>query len=158
MNRKMTNEKKAAFLAALAKTCNVTRACEAINIARVTAYEWRDNDEKFAAEWVKARNIGADALEDEATRRAFEGTDKPVFHMGVQCGAIREYSDTLAIFLLKGAKPDKYREHTHVDMTNSDGSLQMDESTRSARVAQLLALAEQRKGDNADLGEAHGHD
>ena len=121
MNLKMSDEKKVAFLAALAATCNVTRACEAIDIARVTAYEWRDNDDQFAAAWVKAREIGADALEDEATRRAFEGTDKPVFHMGAPCGTIREYSDTLAIFLLKGAKPDKFRERTSTELTGKNG-------------------------------------
>ena len=121
MNLKMSDEKKVAFLAALAATCNVTRACEAIDIARVTAYEWRDNDEQFAAAWAKAREIGADALEDEATRRAFEGTDKPVFHMGAPCGTIREYSDTLAIFLLKGAKPEKFRERQGIELTGKNG-------------------------------------
>jgi hypothetical protein len=153
MNLKMSDERKVAFLAALAATCNVTRACEAISIARVTAYEWRDNDEQFAAAWVKAREIGAEALEDEATRRAFEGTDKPVFHMGRECGAVREYSDTLAIFLLKGAKPEKYRERAQVDLSNTDGTLQVDEATRSARVAQLLAMAQKRKDETDSFGD-----
>ena len=35
-------------------------------------------------------------------------------------------------------------------MTNSDGSLQVDETTKAARVAQLMALAQQRK-DFEDL-------
>ena len=54
---------------------NVARACEAVDICRMTAYEWRSEDEDFAASWDHAKQIGLDALEDEATRRAFEGWD-----------------------------------------------------------------------------------
>lgn len=115
---KSTPERKAAFCAALAEAGgNVTRACQAIDIDRTTAYLWRDGDSEFAKGWERAKAIGADALEDEATRRAYEGTKKPVFYLGGECGTIREYSDTLAIFLLKGAKPEKYRERSDVNVT-----------------------------------------
>ena len=46
--------------------------------------------------------------------------------------------------------PKKYGLRQGLDVTNSDQSLQVDETTRSARVAQLLALASQRK-DFEDL-------
>ncbi len=47
--------------------------------------------------------------------------------------------------------PDDYRESNKVELTGKDGgALQIDETTRSARVAQLLALASQRK-DFEDL-------
>jgi len=108
---KVTPEKKAAFCAALvASGGNVTRACEAIDVARLTAYRWREDDPEFAADWERAKAAGLDALEDEATRRAFEGNDKPVYQQGQNVGTIREYSDTLAIFLLKGGKPEKYKD------------------------------------------------
>lgn len=113
---KVTPEKKAAFCAALAASGgNVTRACEAIDVARLTAYRWRADDETFAADWDEAKAIGLEALEDEATRRAFEGTQKPVYYLGAQVGTIQEYSDTLAIFLLKGGKPDKYRDNAKIE-------------------------------------------
>lgn len=115
MNIKLTPERKIAFLAALSATCSVTRACEAVGIARPTAYEWREEDPVFAARWEKAKRIGAEALEDEAMRRAREGYDRPVFHQGVECGTIREYSDTLTIFLLKGAMPEKYKDRQQVE-------------------------------------------
>lgn len=117
---KSTPERKAAFCAALvASGGNVSRACEAVDIDRTTPYTWREEDEAFAAAWEKAKQWGAEALEDEARRRAYEGTDKPVFHQGVQCGTIREYSDTLAIFLLKGAMPEKYRENSKIEHSGS---------------------------------------
>lgn len=76
----------------------------------MTAYDWREADSDFAAAWDRAKAIGMDALEDEATRRAFEGIDKPIVHQGVITDTIKEYSDTLAIFLLKGGKPEKYKD------------------------------------------------
>jgi hypothetical protein len=57
-----------------------------------------------------ARIEAADLLEDEAFRRAHQGIDKPVFQGKELVGVIREYSDTLLIFLLKGCRPDKYRD------------------------------------------------
>jgi hypothetical protein len=41
---------------------------------------------EFGAAWDKARQLGVDALEDEAHRRAFEGNEKTVFHQGAECG------------------------------------------------------------------------
>lgn len=85
----------------------------------MTAYEWRDEDPAFAAAWERAKAIGMDALEDEATRRAFEGFDRPIVHQGVITATMREYSDTLAIFLLKGGKPEKYRERIDQNVNGS---------------------------------------
>lgn len=61
----------------------------------------------------EALDVGAGALEDEAVRRAYVGVEEPLFYQGKQCGTVRKYSDTLLIFLLKGAKPAKYRERVH---------------------------------------------
>lgn len=109
-----TPEKQARFLDALASYGNVTQAAKACGMPRRTLYDWRRDDAAFAEAWEAASAVGADALEDEARRRAFKGTLKPVFQGGEKVGAIREYSDTLLIFLLKGAKPQKYREHVTV--------------------------------------------
>jgi hypothetical protein len=51
-----------------------------------------------------------DQLEEEARRRAVDGVLKPVFQRGRQVGRIREYSDVLLVTLLKGKRPDTYRE------------------------------------------------
>ena len=80
---------------------------------RASAYEWRDDDPKFAQEWKKAIEVGADLLEEEALRRAVQGVQRPVYQGGRLVGNVREYSDTLLIFLLKGAKPQKYAERTN---------------------------------------------
>lgn len=112
-----TPEKKLAFAAALSATGIVRRACEAVGIDYSTAYRWRESDEEFAALWERAAMIGNEVLEDEARRRAFEGVEEPVFHQGVAVDTVRKYSDTLTIFLLKGAMPEKYRDRQDVNMS-----------------------------------------
>lgn len=118
---KLTPEKLTAFCAALAETGIVARACKAVDISRVTAYEWRNEIPEFAAAWDKALAIGVTALEDEAHRRGFEGVDEGVYHQGVLVDTQRKYSDTLAIFLLKAHKPEKYRENSRMELTGANG-------------------------------------
>ncbi len=105
-----TAKKRQAFLAALAETANVLRSSEIARVARRTAYDWKAADPDFADAWERALDIGTDALEDEAVRRAHDGVDEPVFYQGKACGVVRKYSDTLLIFLLKGRRPERYRD------------------------------------------------
>jgi hypothetical protein len=81
-----------AFLIALEKTGSVTEAARVAGIDRAKSYHYKRTDEKFAALWDQALDIAADSLEDEARKRAFAG------------------SDVLLMFLLKGIRPQKWRE------------------------------------------------
>ena len=150
--------KKRAFLTAYALLGNKRRAAQAADVERTIIYspQWR-NDEEFQEALEDARIMAADVLEDEAHRRAMEGTrsykfDKdgiPLRHPDeCECGHQRTrhvprprgagqtgsltnscttedcgcegftgtpyyehaYSDTLLIFLTKGALPERYRE------------------------------------------------
>ena len=126
-----------AFLAALAITGNIRQSCEAAEIDRRTAYYLRDEDQTFAIEWDSALEQSADLLEQEARRRAEQGVRRLKFHNGavITVQALspdgmpltqedgtpfmvpyveHEYSDTLMIFLLKGIRPEKYRERADV--------------------------------------------
>lgn len=90
-----------------------------VGIGRTTAYDWRADDEDFAKAWDEALEDALDKLELEARRRAHDGLIKKKFTpkgrpvidpaTGEQYYE-REYSDTLLIFLLKGGRPEKYRE------------------------------------------------
>jgi hypothetical protein len=81
-----------AFLAALEQTGSVTEAAAAAQISRRAAYNARSDHPAFGKQWDEALDVSADALEDEARRRAFAG------------------SDVLLMFLLKGIRPQKWRE------------------------------------------------
>lgn len=109
---KIRHPKKRAFLAALAETGNITRAAELSGVDRSTHYDWLASDESgdYAAAVADAEQQAADRMETEARRRAVEGWDEPVYQGGEHVGTVRKYSDTLLIFLLKGARPEKYRE------------------------------------------------
>jgi len=108
------------FLACLRKKGNVSLATKAAKIGRQTVYDRRKADALFAQAWDEALEEAGDWLEEEARRRAQDGTLKPVFYQGTKVASIREYSDTLLIFLLKGIKPDKYRERR--ELTGKDGA------------------------------------
>ena len=112
-----TNATKKRFLESLKEYPNVSAAIRKCRLERTTMYKWRKEDPVFAAEWAEALDEGMEVLEDEAVRRADKGWLEPVFFQGKKCGSIRKYSDTLTIFLLKGTKPNKYRERSEVKHT-----------------------------------------
>lgn len=125
------------FLVALAESGNVRLSCEAANVTRTAVYDLRESEETFAADWDQALDEAADLLEQEARRRAHDGVQRVKFHKGHPImvpvlgpdGLVvrgkdngpemvpyveHEYSDTLLIFLLKGARPETYRDRTDV--------------------------------------------
>jgi hypothetical protein len=96
-------------------------------VDRDNHYLWLKKDPDYAAAFEIAWQRG-DVLEAEAVRRAHEGVTKPIFHGGKRAidvvqnpdgsikrdasgkpigipAAVREYSDTLLIFMLKGRNP-----------------------------------------------------
>ncbi len=99
-----------AFLAAFAELGNVKEAAKLAGVSRMTAWRHKTSDPEFAKKFADAEQEAADLLEKEAWRRATEGTDEPVFYKGDQCGTIKRYSDNLLMFLLRGVRPEKYRE------------------------------------------------
>jgi hypothetical protein len=63
---------------------------------------------------------------------------------------VRKHSDALLSLILKGRRKKVYADRT--ELTGADGGpmvQQVDDTTRSARVAQLMALAEARKAGAA---------
>lgn len=92
----VTSEKRqvlqSAFLAAYSAAGSISEAAKVAGCSRETHYRWMREDPTYPARFQTAFEESADSLEDEAHRRA---------HIG---------SDTLLIFLLKGKKPERFRE------------------------------------------------
>jgi hypothetical protein len=116
--KKDTPDWAPAFLKALARVPNVAAAARAAGVTRMTAYNRRHADADFAAAWDDALEESTDDLVGEAYRRAREGTLKPVYQGGVQVGEVREFSDTLAIFLLKAHRRHVYGDRLAADLTS----------------------------------------
>lgn len=114
MKNETTNESartwRDVFLATLARSGNVTASAKAASVCRAHVYATRTEEKEFATAWADALADAGDLLEAECRRRAMKGVRKPVYQGGRLVGHIQEYSDTMLIFLLKGAKPEKYRE------------------------------------------------
>lgn len=113
MHKMSLPKKMRAFLAAYAECGNLTEAAKLAQCSRRQHYRWMEN-EKYQKLFSDAHEKACDALEKEARRRAVTGVTKPVFHKGEKVGVVREYSDTLLIFLMKGNQPEKYRENVRV--------------------------------------------
>lgn len=134
---KITQAKRAAFLRAYERLGTVLHAAEEAGIDRQTHYAWL-KDPEYAAAFADAEEKSVDALEAEARRRGIYGTEEPVYHNGQIVGSIRKYSDTLLIFLLKGAKPQKYRDRVDIsmDVRSALDRLTADPLEREAAVAE----------------------
>ena len=101
---------KERFLEKYPKYCQIDKTAKATGIDRSTFYKWLEEDSEFAKGFEDAKKRAVETLEAEAYRRAVKGVNKPIYYKGQRCGYVREYSDSLLIFLLKGNAPEKYRE------------------------------------------------
>lgn len=99
-----------AFLAAYASTGTIVHSAKAVGITPARHYEWLE-EEDYKRRFHEAREEAIETLEAEARRRAYEGVEEPVgWYKGNPGGYAKRYSDTLLIFLLKGLRPEVYRE------------------------------------------------
>lgn len=128
-----TDERKTVFLQLLKESGgNVTRSAEAVGVTRQNAYQWRDCDAEFAELWNDAVEHGTEYLEEVAFKRAVT------------------ISDTLAIFLLKARRPEKYRENINLQ---GEMTLNPDELVRTFALA-FERLRAQRLAEQAALSPA----
>ena len=112
---KIAHPYKRAFLAAFRETGNVCLACQAAGVGRSSHYRWLEQDPEYREAFDQAKEDATDVLEAEAHRRAVEGVEEPVgWDKGVAGGTVRRYSDVLLMFLLKGLRPERYRERVDV--------------------------------------------
>jgi hypothetical protein len=134
------------FLAAYQETGSVSKAALAAGINRSIHYRRLKEDPEYKAAFDAAHEVAIAVLEDEAIRRAVEGVDEPIVYQGRLTYndlnvdddgnptgppmAIRKYSDSLLQFLLRGAKPETYRErfqhdvNANINVTKFKGSLE----------------------------------
>lgn len=116
-----TREKKEEFLRLYPKLRNVGKVAQKLGLSRRALYQAREADKDFDEKWAEITQGIAEDLEAEAYRRAHDGCRKPVFYKGKKVGTIKEYSDTVLIFLLKAYNPQKFRELYKHEITGPDG-------------------------------------
>lgn len=92
-----------------ARLCHLPQ--QQIGVDPKTAYNNRNSDPEFAAQWQASLDLAADSLESEIRRRAFAG------------------SDLLAIFLMKGLRPEKFREKVFISSAQLDKLIERELAT-----------------------------
>lgn len=127
------------------ETGSLNRACKQLALSRNTFIGWIEQDKQLADEYARAKADGIDVLVDETLELADEepahtqhGVDSAaVAHTKLRIETRRWLAERLA--------PRKYGVLQKMDLTSSDGTMTpVDASTRAARVAQLMALAQKR--------------
>ena len=102
------NPKQRAFLSAYVKNKRTLTASALYWVSSEAHYYWLKNDPDYYEHWRRAREMLADMIEDEVIRRAVDGYRKPVVYQGKVSDRYQNYSDRLAVFLLKHLKPEVY--------------------------------------------------
>ncbi|WP_237714812.1 MULTISPECIES: hypothetical protein [Pelosinus] len=140
---KVDSIKKRTFLAVFSECGNVTKSAEIAGCARQTHYDSMANDPEYVLAFDQAKEAAADKLEQEARRRAVEGVAEPVFYQGKQIGTVQRYSDNLLMFLLKGERPEKFKDRQEVTGKNG-GPIQLEAMTADQRQSRIIELLEKR--------------
>lgn len=97
----ISDEQIETFFATLAETCNVVHAAKAAAFSRDWAYRKRKRDAGFRRAWAEAVREGYARLELVLLERAIKGTPKLVKTARGNDRVMRDYSNTLAVALLK---------------------------------------------------------
>lgn len=136
-------------LESLRMTGSLLRTTRELGIGRNTVINWVIEDKDgFADEYARAKQEGIDVLVEDTLEisdaapplTALGATDNgAVAHSKLRIETRRWLAERMA--------PKRYGLKQALDLSNTDGTLQVDEATRSARVAQLLAMAQRRKDD-----------
>jgi hypothetical protein len=112
--RPIRRREQRAFLAGFLQTGRITKAAELAGIHYTTHFNWMKRSKAYAEAFEEAKRIAGDLAEDEIYRRAFEGYDHPVTYKGKIKAHYKAFSDILAMFFLKGLRPEKYRDSSPI--------------------------------------------
>lgn len=136
---KISHPKKCAFLAAFSRCGSLSKAAKRAKVDRRTHYNWLKDDAGYVQAFRQAVIEAGDSLQDKLTEMAFDG------------------NVTAAIFLLKGLKPERFRERIEVrniqdlkiedlppDIFQALAEHFMEQATQGdpAKIAKVLEMAE----------------
>jgi hypothetical protein len=93
---KISHVKKSAFLAAFSRCGSLSKAAKRAKVDRRTHYNWLKDDASYSRAFQQAVIEAGDSLQDRLAEMAFEG------------------NVTAAIFLLKGLKPQQFRDRVEI--------------------------------------------
>lgn len=137
---------------------NLSKSCDELGICISNIYRHIEKETK-TGEYLQlklqiARERGTSALIDEATRRAKDGVEEPVFYQGMEVGNVTRYSDGLLKFLIQGQNK---MYSSRYELTGANGApIKISANINLSRLDQedilkLIEISEKlNKADNED--------
>lgn len=132
--------KQRAFLKAYTEELTITGAANRIGIDQTCHIVWKRISPTYRALFEDLKEYVVESLEGEVFRRAYHGVQKTVYYQGEPCGIEVNFSDTLAMFLLRAANPEKYRERSQMDMNIKPVDADINPAFRSVSVEALREI------------------
>lgn len=156
-NQPFTRERQQLYCAELQRHGEPAAARVMVGLAESTVRHQETVNPEFASMVAEAMHIYRSRLAQEIDRRAVEGWDEPVYHMGMLVGYKRRYSDTLLLAQAKRHNPE-YRDSIKVDQTTHvDGGLGLaleQLSDQSRELLRKIIEIEAGDGHQEEAGEA----
>jgi hypothetical protein len=133
------------FLKHLAAGWSVTAAANEAGVDRRRFYEFRADDEAFAAAWDEAWERGSDVLVDELHRRALGYDEETWDGEGNLVRRVRRYSDPSLIAALKARRPEEYRDNMRVEHSGPGGGAIVTEHREKLTLEAALVQVKERR-------------
>lgn len=121
VRRLSTPALRARVLKEFRRTGRVDLATAYAGVDRTTHYNWLKQDDEYRRLFEEATIEATGLLEDEAFRRAYMGTMKPI-SVGGKVVMVTEFSDRLIEFLLEARNRRKYGKQQSLEVTGKDGT------------------------------------
>ncbi len=125
---------------------NIKRALDGIPITRFHLRRFAKENQGFNTRFIDALELGLDALEDEATRRAYEGVTKDKFYKTKKIGMERTYSDSLMKFLLEGRRREVFGKESKIKLEGGDSPIDVNALPEAVRdkIEQIQGAADKK--------------
>lgn len=123
-----TRHTRVKLIAEFRRTGRIDLAAAHAGVDRDSHYRWLKEYPDYAAAFEEAREQVAGLLEDEAVRRAYKGTLKPM-NVGGVVVYVSEFSDRLLEFLLKCRNRPVFGDRQ--ELTGKDGTPLLPERERT---------------------------
>lgn len=127
---KVLHINKRAFLAAFSRCGSISQAAKRAKVDRRTHYNWLRQDPGYREAFQHATIEAGDALEDKLSEMAHAG------------------NVTAAIFLLKGIRPEKYKDRRPIelDLKDWDGDVSKLSDEQFAKFCETIAERARKAG------------
>lgn len=110
----MNDQQKDAFYLAIRQTGLEATSAKAAGVTLRAVHREYENDPAFHEDCLDSMELQADILEQEAIRRAVEGTTKGIYYQGDRVDDEQVYSDTLLAKLLTGRRPTVFGDKREI--------------------------------------------